>query len=181
MTDFDQLQNELVHLGALTDAAEAHGTLCGLLLGGQDFSVWLRYSLEEIPDVRDLQARSAVTALKAVYDEARQQINAADMSFELLLPDEDIELSQRLLALAGWSRGFLYGMAVNGETALERLSEQGKECMDDLLQISQLDHDAEQNDEAETDFAEIVEHVRLSVIYINDDLNPLTVANNQLH
>ena len=98
------------------------------------------------------------------------------MSLELLLPDENQEFAQRLIGLGTWCQGFLYGMAVNGETLTSNLSEQGKECLDDLLQISQLSHDEEQSEESETVFAEIVEHVRLSVIYMNEEINPVLPA-----
>jgi uncharacterized protein YgfB (UPF0149 family) len=65
---------------------------------------------------------------------------------------------------------------VNGESLLQGLSDQGRECMDDLLQISQLSHDEEQNEESEIMLAEIVEHVRLSVIYLNEEINPVLPA-----
>jgi uncharacterized protein YgfB (UPF0149 family) len=45
--------------------------------------------------------------------------------------------------------------------------------MDDLLQISQLAHDEEQTEETETVYTELVEHVRLAAIYIQEELNPV--------
>jgi yecA family protein len=181
MADFDRLQNSLQILGSMTDAAESHGTLCGLLLGNQEFERWLSYTLENEVDQRDLQARAEMEIMRTIYADAKTQMNADDMSFELMLPDEDQEFAQRLLGLAGWCRGFLYGLAANGEGMVERLSEQGRECMDDLLQISQLDHDEEQNDETEVVYEELAEHVRLSVIFMNDELNPLSASSNQVH
>ena len=111
-----------------------------------------------------------------MYDESKDQLNAEDMSLELLLPDDDQEFAQRLIGLASWCQGFLYGLAVNGDSLTSNLSEQGRECLDDLLQISQLSHEEEQSDDAETVFAEIVEHVRLSVIYMNEEINPVLPA-----
>lgn len=174
--DFDKLQQILEKLQAMTDAPEAHGTLCGLLLGQQDYSRWLEFTLEQPADKNDLLVKESLQSLEALYQQTRTDLNAEDMSLELLLPDESYEFAMRLIALGSWCQGFLYGLAVNGEALLKGLSEQGRECMDDLLQISQLSHDEEQNEESETVYAEIVEHVRLSVIYINEELNPVLPA-----
>ena len=176
MPDFDSVQSTLMGLHAITDAAEAHGTLCGLLIGQQEFSRWLEYTLDPLPDAGDLLAKEQLQHLQTLYQQTRAQLNTDDLSLELLLPDEEQEFSQRLLGLGSWCQGFLYGLAVNGEAALNNLSEQGRECMDDLLQISQLSHEEEQTENAETVFAEIVEHVRLSVIYMNEELNPVMPA-----
>ena len=176
MPDFDSVQSSLLGLHAMTDACEAHGTLCGLLLGQQDFAAWVKYTLENSPDANDLLAKQHLQPLRDLYELTRKQLNAEDMSLELILPDENNEFAVRLIGLASWCQGFLYGVAVNGESLLTNLSEQGRECMDDLLQISQLSHDEEQSEESETVYAEIVEHVRLSVIYLNEEINPVLPA-----
>ncbi|MBT3204707.1 MAG: UPF0149 family protein [Gammaproteobacteria bacterium] len=173
MLEFDSIQNALEKLQAVTDASEAHGTLCGLLLGQQDLSKWLKFTLESIPEQGDLLAVENLRLLQELFDLSKQQLNADDMSMELLLPDDAEEFAIRLLGLATWCQGFLYGLAVNGEALVSGLSEQGRECLEDLLEISQLGHDEEETDETEAVYAEIVEHVRLSVIYMNEEINPL--------
>lgn len=180
MIDFDQAQNSLQQLGAMTDAAEAHGTLCGLLLGGNDFARWLGFTLEKLPEPNDLLAKESLEILQELFNQTKVQLNSDDMSFELLLPDEAQEFALRLLGLASWCQGYLYGLAVTGEAMLSNLSEQGRECMDDLLQISQLSHDEEETDDAETVYTEVVEHVRLSVIFMNEEMNPL-IGSTQVH
>ena len=169
MLEFDSIQNALEKLQAVTDASEAHGTLCGLLLGQQDLSKWLKFTLESIPEQGDLLAVENLRLLQELFDLSKQQLNADDMSMELLLPDDAEEFAIRLLGLATWCQGFLYGLAVNGEALVSGLSEQGE----DLLEISQLGNDEEETDETEAVYAEIVEHVRLSVIYMNEEINPL--------
>lgn len=173
MLEFDSVQNALEKLQAVTDASEAHGTLCGLLLGQQDISKWLKFTLDNIPDQGDLLALDSLRLLQELFDLSKEQLNAEDMSLELLLPDDSEEFAIRLLGLASWSQGFLYGLAVNGEALVSNLSEQGRECLEDLLEISQLGHDEEETDETEAVYAEIVEHVRLSVIYMNEEVNPV--------
>jgi yecA family protein len=174
--DFETIQQALERLQAMTDASEAHGTLCGLLLGQQDFSRWLEFTLHRQPDPQDLVQREQLQVLNGLYEQTRSDLNAEDMDLQLVLPDESDAFSTQLLALGNWCRGFLYGLGVNGESLLQGLSDQGRECMDDLLQISQLSHDEEQNEESEIMLAEIVEHVRLSVIYLNEEINPVLPA-----
>jgi uncharacterized protein len=180
MLDFDQVQNSLQQLDAMIDAAEAHGTMCGLLLGHYDFAKWLGFTLEKLPDPSDLLAKESIQLLQDLFGQVKAQLNSDDLSFELMLPDEDQEFAIRLLGLGSWCQGFLYGMAVNGEAMLNNLSEQGRECMDDLLQISQLSHDEEESEETELVYSELVEHVRLSVIFMNEEINPL-VGSTQVH
>lgn len=176
MPDFDQVQAALEQLHANSDASEAHGTLCGLLLGRQQIEKWLAATLDKAPQSTDLLAQESTALLQQLYDQAKLQLNDEDLSFELLLPDEDDEFALRLIGLADWCQGFLYGLAMNGEALLKALSDQGRECLNDLLEISQLGHDEEQNEETEAVYAELVEHVRLSVIYINEEVNPVLPA-----
>ena len=138
MLEFDSIQNALDQLQAVTDAAEAHGTLYGLLLGQQDIGKWLKYTLDSMPDQNDLLAQQNLQLLTELYDYSKQQLNAEDMSLELLLPDETDEFAIRLIGLSSWCQGFLYGLAVNGEALVSNLSDQGRECLEDLLEISQL-------------------------------------------
>lgn len=170
---FDSVQHALQQLNAMTDAAEAHGTLCGLLMGRQEFSKWLDYTLDKFPDTGDLLAREQLRVLQKLYEQSKLQLNADDMSLQLLLPGDDDEFAFRLSGLALWCQGFLYGLAVNGELFLNALSEQGRECMDDLLQISKLERNEEESEESETVYTEILEHVRISVIYIHEEINPV--------
>ena len=173
MLDFDQVQQALDRLKAATDVAEAHGTLCGLLTAQQGVEKWLQLTLDALPESGDLLAREHVQLLMRLFEQSQSSLNADDMSFELLLPADEDDFEIRLQGLASWCRGFLYGLALNGKTRLENLSQQGRECMDDLLQISNLDASAEQTADSENDYAEIAEHVRLSVIYINAELHPV--------
>ncbi len=174
--DYESLQQALGNLAAMSDASEAHGTLCGLLLGQQDFTRWLDFTLDVEPDQSNLTHKEALKVLQEFYRQTQADLNAEDMSLDLMLPDEGIEFAQRLIALAGWCQGFLYGLGVCGESLLKGLSDQGRECLDDLLQISQLSHEEEPSEASENVYAEIVEHVRLSVIYINEEINPVMPA-----
>jgi len=173
MLDFDSVQTALEKLGANVDAAETHGTLCGLLLDRADMATWLKHTLDNLPDKGDVLATEALTLLKQLYESSRETLNTEDLSFELLLPDESDDFGIRLLALSGWCQGFLYAVSIIGLGKNDSLDALSQECLSDLLEISKLDHQEAEGEEAEQQFIEIVEHVRMSVLMLNESNSPV--------
>ncbi len=173
MFDFDRVQNALENLGASVDASESHGTLCALLLDKAAFSTWLSHTLEELPERGDALAAEHLQVLDRLYAETREQLDQDELGLTLLLPDESDDFGLRLIGLAGWCQGFLYGIGVTGLGEDERLDTEARECLSDLLEISKLSHDEDSSEEAELQYAEIVEHVRMATLLLNETLNPL--------
>ena len=178
MLDFDMVQTALEQLGATADAAESHGTLSALLIDNAGFAAWLGHTLDELPDKGNVLAAEQFSVLEQLYEETRGQLNDEDLSFELLLPDDSDDFGLRLLALAGWCQGFLYGFGASGATVDHSLDDESRECLSDLLEISKLGYDAETSDESEQQYAEIVEHVRVVTLLLNESLNPLKAASS---
>ncbi len=173
MLDFDAVQAALERLGANVDAAEAHGTLCALLLDNATLETWLSHSLDELPDPADAVAAERLAELATLYRATREQLTDEGFEFMPLLPDDSAEFDQRLLALSSWCQGFVYGFGAIGAHASEALDDAARECLSDMLEISKLSHDEEASDEAEQQFLEIVEHVRMATLLLHETLNPL--------
>jgi len=173
MLDFDRVQMALQGLGATADANESHGTLCALLLDNAVLATWLSHTLEELPEQGNVLAAEQLDVLEQLYQLTREQLNNEELGLELLLPDESDDFGLRLLGLSGWCQGFLYGIGVIGIGDDEKLDAEARECLSDLLEISKLSHDEESSEEAELQFAEIVEHVRMAALMLNETLNPL--------
>ena len=173
MLDFDRVQSALERLGASVDAAESHGTLCGLLINNISLTGWLAHTLDEMPDSGNVLAAEQLQLLEEVFDHTSEQMNSDELDFELLLPDDSDDFGLRLLGLAGWCQGFLYALGVNGAIDEDSLDETTRECLSDLLEISKLSHEEEGSDEAEQQYAEIVEHVRMATLMLNETLNPI--------
>jgi len=176
MPEFDSIQNALEKLGAMVDASESHGTLCGLLLDNSAIELWLRHVLDILPDKGDVLAAEGMQVLRQLFEQTRENLNAEDMSLELLLPADSDDLAVRLLALSNWCQGFLYGIGVTGKSKVESFDEQSRECLSDLLEISKLDHNEASTEENEQQFSEIAEHVRISVLMLNETMNPIMQA-----
>ena len=109
-------------------------------------------------------------------EETREQMSSEDFGLELLLPDESDDFGLRLLGLSGWCQGFLYGIGVTGIADADSLDDESRECLSDLLEISKLSHDEEGSEEAELQYTEIVEHVRMATLLLNETLNPLKTS-----
>jgi len=171
MLDFDAAQEALEGLGANVDAAEAHGTLCALLLEGGDLPGWLGHCLDDLPDAGDVLAGERLVLLQELFELTRDQLGSDELALEILLPDEDEDFALRLLALSNWCQGYLYGFGVLGIDADEALDEDAREGLSDLLEISKLRHDEEASEDAQRQFAEIAEHVRIVALMLNESLN----------
>ena len=176
MPDFDRVQTALEQLGANVDAAEAHGTLSALLIENAALAAWLGHTLDELPEPGNVLAAEQLEVLKQLYDQTREQLGDEELSFEPLLPDESDDFSLRLLGLSGWCQGFLFGFGVSGAAAGDALDAESRECLSDLLEISKLSHDEETSDEAEQQYIEIVEHVRVATLMLKESLSPLKVS-----
>jgi len=171
MLDFDRVQTALEGLGANVDAAEAHGTLCALLLEDAGMPIWLGHTLDELPDSSDVLAAERLAALEELYALTREQIDNEALALQILLPDESDDFGVRLLALASWCQGYLYGFGVNTTIDRDGLNEDASECLSDLLEMSKLSHEEDASEEAEQQYVELVEHLRIVALTLYDSLH----------
>jgi uncharacterized protein len=172
--DFDSVDAALARAGADTDAAEGHGTLCGMLSANASLVVedWFR---ELLPDAEpgDLVAGEARGRLEALFRETRTMLHDPELGFDLLLPGDDIPLERRFEALGLWCQGFLYGLSVCGVREGAALPKDSAEIVKDLAEIAATGFDVEHDETNETAYSEIVEYVRVGVLLINEELQPL--------
>jgi uncharacterized protein len=168
---FDELQRVLSQSHALTDAAEAHGTLVGSLCSMQcSLDDWLA---EILPEGRadELCAES----LRAIFDTTCGELDDSAMSFQPLLPGDDAPIGDRTSALGEWCQGFLYGLGTG--TALPEasgLAGEAAEVVRDMTEITHVDVDPDDDPETnEAAYAELVEFVRVGVQLLYEHLQPL--------
>lgn len=160
---FDDLCNLLLPLGALNSPAELHGLLCGKLSGGEQLSEtrWLLDAVEFL-DFTQAPDESVRLALTQLYESALAQLRSDAFELKLLLPDDDSDINQRLTALGQWCYGFLTGFGSAG-VGRQQLSEEAQDTLRDLASIAQIEIDAEDSDDAEADYMEVTEYLRMAV------------------
>ena len=187
---FELIDAALRRAEAPTDAAEAHGSLCGLVcgLGDSGQSAWLAETLADgrvdaQPDaLADGQARAAVAeqtaaVLRVLAFHTRAALEDADMTFQPLLPDEGEPLAQRVDGLAQWCQGFNHGLFVAariGDAEAELRSGNTAEIVSDFADMAQVVvGDEEADAEGEAAYVELVEYLRVSVQLVYEELTPV--------
>lgn len=178
MVTYDELERCLAKLGAEAEAAETHGGLCGVLCATGDIGQadWLRMALGDEVDAETVSPAQGKLILN-VATETKAALNSDDLDFALFLPDEEAaDVEDQVLALGDWCRGFLYGLSHGGIQEFKSLPGDAAEVVDDILAISQVGVEGMDREEAEAQLLELAEYVRMGVILINEELQPLKQA-----
>jgi uncharacterized protein YgfB (UPF0149 family) len=168
---FDDLQRVLVQARALTDAAEAHGTLVGSLCSTPcTLADWLA---EILPEGR--ADALAAADLRAVFESTAGALVEGALAFQPLLPADDAPIADRTAALGVWCQGFVYGLGTGvAMSDLAALQDEAGEVLRDMIQITHVDVDPADGDERnEVAYAELVEFVRVGVQLMYEHLQPL--------
>jgi uncharacterized protein YgfB (UPF0149 family) len=170
--DFDELADHLVEQGEQASPSELHGCLTGQLAAGgssdpaaglDGLNQTLKVNLHGELAQRVQELHTATLA--ALRDE--------EFAFHPLLPDDEVELDQRVLALGLWCRGFMAGYARataatgRGDRALPG---DAAEILKDIATIGQVGVDDEAGEEeSEGHYAELVEYLRFATLNVYMD------------
>ena len=171
--NFDDLATVFWRLGSMLPPSQLQGYLMGQLSVGAQLAEpeWLEQAWQLIDGVEpgsdeDNQLLAELLAsTQAIFAEG-------SLSAKLLLPDDDVELSQRVECLGFWCQGFLTGFALAGK---QKQSEQGQqaytnevsEALSDMAAIAQIGLSEEDGGEqSESDFVDVIEYVRLAAMNI---------------
>lgn|SRR5690554_1378403 len=160
---FDDLCDLLLPLGTLNSPSELHGLLCGKLSGGEALSEtrWLLDAVEFL-DFTQAPDESVRNALAQLYLNTSAQLRSQSFDLALMLPEDDVEIAQRLKALSEWCYGFLTGFGSAG-VGRQTLSEDAQDTLRDLASIAQIEVDEDGGNEAEADYMEVTEYLRMAV------------------
>lgn len=167
--DFDEIADHLVEQGVEASPSELHGCLTGLIAAGsgEEPAAGLA-GLNQALDL-DLHGELAETMLQ-LYSLTLAALADEAFDFHPLLPDDDSELDQRVLALALWCRGFMAGYAratVAAGSGDASLPGDSAEILRDIAAIAQAGVDEElPEEESEGNYAEIVEYLRFATLNV---------------
>ena len=178
--DYTRLMQSLEKSAAEMLAAESHGALCGMVCAGGKVELgdWLEQVFEPL-DLEDVHIKEASKLLVGLFQSTQAQLNDPEAGFELLLPDDDEALAKRTEALAQWCQGFTFGLAAGGLKQETSLPRDTAELIQDMAEIARVGHDDTATEEADEDaYMQIYEYVRMGVLLINEELQPL-INNSQ--
>jgi uncharacterized protein YgfB (UPF0149 family) len=167
MPEYAEVGAQIAQLQLGVDAAELHGSLCGVLSGGGDApgrSDWLDRVMAE-PQPERVERDSA---LDRMFVATEALLDSPDFGFDLLLPDESAPLGERGDALLSWCRGFLggFGMAAGQDPPL---SEDGADALRDLAKMAAAELSYEDPEGDEEALMEVAEFVRVAALLLHGD------------
>lgn len=190
MTELSYLSiNELLERhNTASSAAECHGALSAVLciMGASGFEVWSEQHLSEITKAGasgDALAKQAIQQFQEWFDLVEQGLKSDDFEYNLMLPDDDELLEDRLEGLSHWCQGFILGLSFAGLTKAEDISEEIGELVKDIGDMSLITaNDDSDGDEAtqeeEKDYMELVEYLRVGVMLFYETLQHQADAEN---
>ena len=173
MSSFDDLNETLLKFDSMTEAPEAHGTLCGMIcISAQaDINNWLSLLFEN-QDENNISLQEAKTELLSLHAETLERLSSSSYDLELFVHDDNQPLDLRIEDLSYWCQGFLYGLSLAGLTDIKKLPTDASEILQDMSDISKAGYNTDDNEEEnEIAFAEIIEYVRVGVYVIFNTFN----------
>lgn len=179
---FPEIHNILIKINSINDVAESHGIASGMLVANitADKLEWIKQVIGEIEE-DDLPPADAVELMGGWFDSIKNQLQDSNLRYELCLPDDDQALEKRVTALQEWCRGFILGIAMSGVKDFGELPEDTQELISDFSRISsEEEFDLDNADEAEIAYADISQYVRIGVLLINEELQPMK-ATSTIH
>ena len=167
--DYDEFNAELVSLRAGVRASECHGFLCGQFCASNTVAadIWQDHLLAGIDDAVDLDGCFAI--LLQLASQVSEEILAEDLSFTLLLPDDETTICERSSALAEWCIGFISGLGIGGLGEKSGLNDECDEFIKDMVSISRMDTTVGNDEDAEAALFEIIEYIRIGVIMLHQE------------
>jgi uncharacterized protein YgfB (UPF0149 family) len=166
---FDQIEEFFYQLKVAVTPSSYHGFLCGRIAAGAVTidelvvlsSDWLTLDEERVSAADDALRELIAAVVEGVSDDG--------FSFQLLLPSEELPLSERLAATGEWCGAFLSGVG-EGLGGAFNVTEDGREALEDLAAIAQVSTELHGDDDEERDYAELCEYIRVAVQLLYDDL-----------
>ncbi|WP_456268915.1 UPF0149 family protein [Kushneria sp. AK178] len=170
--DFATISDIFLAHGSLQSPAFFDGYLCARL-ALEDISAedWLGQICAAL-GVEEPATREDGEKLLAWRSMAKERLDAQEMSFEPLLPDELFSLAERAQSLALWCQGF---HDVVGEVDPDQRSTWStplQEGVSDIEQLSRIDDDIEESSENENDLFALTEHARMTALMLYVEQHP---------
>ena len=114
------------------------------------------------------QGEAVENPLRDFYEEALTSLEDISFLFQPILPDDELPLPERLVAVGAWCSNYISGLG-EGMSAEFDVSEDAKEALQDIAAIGQISVDFETDDDGERDYAELIEYIRIAVQLIFTD------------
>ena len=174
LVELEELERRLAAADLELPGSEVHGLLSGLLCGRrQDAEAVLLAELFPRPAEGDLLFRECRRTLGRLLDQTAAALADPGLRFAPLLPTDETPILQRAAAVVAWCRGFLYGIGIAGHATEQSLSEQTREALHDIGEITRMDLEGlgDGDEEEESSLMQITEFLWVAAVLVYEDLS----------
>ncbi|TXH69967.1 MAG: YecA family protein [Thiothrix sp.] len=174
LPEFYTLEDSLLRVEADFTASEVHGIACAVLAFNNQYTekAWQAQVLKGDP--QDFYIQEARKLLQQLFNTTLTQLNSGELDFELVLAPEQDSLEAQVTSLQKWCQGFAFGLALSGLKTMQDLPEDTRDWVQDVVKIGAAgEMDLQDEDESETAFIELAEFVRVGVLLMNEELQPI--------
>ena len=161
--DIDELSNHLLEQGLETSPSRIHGCLCGLLAAGAPGQPEAGLAL--LGQALELTLHGELAGqVMQLYQVSAAALEDEEFDFHPLLPDDEVDIETRTLAVADWASGFLSGFAQVNQA---QVGQDSSEILRDFAAIAEASVDeGEEEEESENAYMEIVEYLRFASLNV---------------
>ena len=179
---YDELDRVLSQTTLKLHPSQVHGLICGILCGNvSGAAAWeslVTGDGKENPETHAL--------LLSLHEASAKQLNDFLLDFQIVLPTDSEALPVRAEALTLWCQGILTGLKMAQIPIVEREPGDLTEAINDLVEIAKMNYEeVVANEEDEAAYTELVEYIRMAVIYIYQDLHekqaPISAKSTSKH
>lgn len=162
--------------------SELHAHASGMLVINKETEVenWIKIILEDY-SFEGSNTSKLIPVLSALFDFAKDKLQADNYTFTPLLPADENDLSFRLEALSTWCSTFLTGLAYAGLKTHENMHQDVHEFILDLEKIAKVDTSTDETQGEEADFVELVEYVKAGTILLYGEFEQKGDSPRDLH
>lgn len=172
LPNFDSVKEALNLFSALGEAAEIHGLLCALFSTGAKLrkQAWLNSLVNQGFSKKDELESGAADVLLRLFTATEEAFAAEGLSVDILLPNEESPIQERIEALAHFSQGFLSGLNLADVQVENNPNAELQEALDDLVNISCLEYEQESGEVAEHALTELVEYAKVAIMHVHQEI-----------
>ncbi len=154
-----------------THPCYAHGFWTGMICGGRHVSPkdWINTVVGR-PETWGSLGTPLQHMLLAIAEATVEQLGDSQYRMQLLLPDDEEGLDDRIHGVSEWCAGFMQAFRHCNQDHQDLLQGEAAEALADLNEITQISLEIEDDPEDEQNFVEIVEYVRVAVALIHQEL-----------
>jgi uncharacterized protein YgfB (UPF0149 family) len=168
---FDEVARVFASIFLDLNPSFAHGSWLGFIVGGRHHSpkAWVDFLLQKDDAWAGLDLKLQHLFL-SIAEASVEQLGDIHYVLQLLLPDDEDGLEDRVNAISEWCLGFVVAIESSKTDLKPWMQTESQEALADMRDITEVEIDVSEDPHAEENYAEVVEYLRVAVSLIHQDI-----------